>query len=139
MLRSCDLPDNVLITEDGLLKIIDFGIACLAKTQDVSDTIMGTPAYMSPEQVRGDILDIRTDVYSMGMIVYELLVGKTPFPEEVTLDTVLDFLPLNVSAPQIPPAVADIIEQALSLDREDRWESIFAFSTALIDAGQKLL
>ncbi len=129
-------PDNVLIDNDGVLKIIDFGIACLANAQDADQTIMGTPAYMSPEQLRGEKLDARSDIYSMGVIVYELLTGKSPFPGNVTLDNVWDFLPLDVSALPVPPEIADVIDCAVAMNRDDRFDSMFAFSTALIDAAQ---
>ncbi len=129
-------PDNILLDEDGVLKIIDFGIACLANAQSEEAIIMGTPAYMSPEQLRGEKLDARSDIYSLGMIVYELLTGKPPFPGDITLENVWDHLPADVSNLPVSPEIADVIECAVALHSEDRFESMFAFSTALIDAAQ---
>jgi DNA-binding response OmpR family regulator len=131
-------PDNLLLDENGILKIIDFGIACLVNTQKLNEAIMGTPAYMSPEQIRGERLDARTDVYSMGVIVFELLAGQGPLPDDISFDDVLEKLPLNVSCPQIPTVISDVIAQAVAPDREERWGSMYAFSSAMIDAAHQL-
>ncbi len=131
-------PDNLLLTEDGVLKIIDFGIACLVKAQTENDAVMGTPVYMSPEQVRGEWLDSRTDVYSMGVITLELLTGSLPFPENVGVRDVLRYLPIRVTASDVPPPIVPVIEKAVATDREERWPSLYAFSSALIDAAQQV-
>ena len=127
-------PDNILLTDDGVLKIIDFGIACLAQSQDESSPIIGTPSYMSPEHIRGDKLDIRTDIYALGIMAYEFLSGKQPFPANLTLLEILDMMPPKLDSVVIPDNVADVLEKATAFRRSNRWESVPAFATALIDA-----
>ncbi|MCK5849772.1 MAG: protein kinase [Kiritimatiellae bacterium] len=127
-------PDNILLTDDGVLKIIDFGIACLAKTQDSSSPIIGTPSYMSPEHIRGATLDVRTDIYALGIMAYEFLSGKQPFPANLSLLEMLDMMPPKLDSPVVPSDVAAVLEKATAFRRSNRWESVPAFATALIDA-----
>ncbi len=129
-------PENILIGEDGVLKIIDFGISCLINTRQ-GDFIMGTPAYMSPEQIRGETLDRRTDVYSLGIITYEFLTGKTPFPDNVGLDDILRLLP--VTLPHVSDGLRPVILKAVDPDREKRWESVEAYVAAFLNAARPLL
>jgi serine/threonine protein kinase len=87
-------PDNVLLTRDGRVKILDFGLARVnassagQETRTITDpgTVMGTPGYMSPEQVRGQVVDHRSDIFSLGIILYELLSGKRAFQGESSAD-----------------------------------------------------
>ncbi len=126
-------PENLLLTNDGVLKIIDFGIACLINTRQ-QEFIMGTPAYMSPEQIRGEDMDERTDVYSMGIITYEMFTGKTPFPREAQFQDVLDALP--ASLPELKDdAVRRVVEKAIAPNREDRYPSVGAYVAAFVDAA----
>lgn len=129
-------PDNILLADDGVLKIIDFGIACLVDAQRSVDAIMGTPAYMSPEQLRGDALDARSDIYSMGIIVCELLTGMPPFPGTITLDNIWDHLPFDTSRLPVAEAMRNVIAQATDPERDERFDSMFEFGAALIDAAQ---
>lgn len=125
-------PDNLLITEDGVLKIIDFGIACLTHAQRDSDFIVGTPPYMSPEQIRGESLDARTDIYSFGIIVYELLTGKPPLPMDVSPENALAMHPVELSG--LAGDITLVLEKAVAANREDRWKSVADFVTALFNA-----
>lgn len=127
-------PDNLLLTQDGVLKIIDFGIACLSDAQRLTEPIIGTPNYMSPEHIRGDPLDLRTDIYALGVMLYEFLSGKQPFPENTPPLEILDMMPPKLESSRVPGAVIRILEKATAFRRSDRWESIPVFTTALIDA-----
>ncbi|MFC1462180.1 protein kinase [Verrucomicrobiota bacterium] len=126
-------PDNLLLTHDGVLKIIDFGIACLSDAQRLSEPIIGTPTYMSPEHIRGDSLDLRTDVYALGVMIYEFLTGKQPFPENTPPLEILDMMPPKLESSRVPGPVIKVLEKATAFRRSDRWESIPVFTTALID------
>ncbi len=129
-------PENLLITREGLLKIIDFGIACLLHTAQ-PDFIMGTPCYMSPEQIRGEKLDERTDVYSLGIMTYEFLTGRTPFPDDVGLEDVLRLLPVEL--PDLPEELRAPIRKAIFPNREERWNSVEAYVQAFVAAAEPIV
>jgi eukaryotic-like serine/threonine-protein kinase len=139
-------PDNVLLGDDGQVKILDFGLAKLrAQTIDAavasgSDTavqqaetashitedgrILGTPGYMSPEQARGKPVDARTDVFALGVVLYELLSGRQPFPGETTMDRLIavsrdDPAPLELD-PSLAP-LTRIVERCLAKDPAARY------------------
>jgi serine/threonine-protein kinase len=128
-------PENLLITEEGVLKIIDFGISCLINTRQ-EDFIMGTPAYMSPEQIRGEKLDKRTDVYSLGIMTYEFLTGRTPFPDNAGLEDVLRLLPVQL--PNVADQIRPSILKAIDPNHDQRWESAETFATAFINDARPL-
>jgi len=130
-------PDNLLLDQDGILKVIDFGVSCIMNAQEDSDIIGGTPAYMSPEQIRGEKLDQRTDVYSLGIVFYELITGRNPFPLDATDTEVLEQCPVDVSA--LPPALQGVTRRAVNMDKTDRWESVTQFAQALMDASIPLI
>ncbi|MFN9892144.1 MAG: protein kinase domain-containing protein [Acidobacteriota bacterium] len=130
-------PANVMVRQDWTAKIADFGIA---KTQSQSLTqtglVVGTPNYMSPEQIQGKPLDGRADQFSLGVIAYEVLTGEKPFVAD-SLPTLLFKL---VSEPAVPavrlnptltPAIDAVLQKALSKDPAERWESCSAFIAAL--------
>jgi serine/threonine-protein kinase len=92
-------PENIMVRRDGIVKVLDFGLAKPIvgfKNEDNSDnktvpgTVMGSARYMSPEQARGLDVDERTDIWSLGVVLYELLIGKAPFDGETTADTLPD-------------------------------------------------
>ncbi len=121
-------PANILLSKDGVLKIIDFGVACLVHAQERSEHIVGTPIYMSPEQIRGETLDRRTDIYSLGIIIYQLLAGHPPFPE-LTMD--LDLLARGTGPLlDVEPRLRTVLEKAVARRREERWESVMDFAEA---------
>ena len=130
-------PDNLFITSDGRIKILDFGIAKLTSpSDDMTDhaalaaeteagMVVGTAAYMSPEQVRGEGVDVRSDLFSLGTILYEMLTGRSPFTRETTAETMTAILkedpPLLSS--DVPPALARIVARCLEKTREMRFQS----------------
>ncbi len=138
-------PENVLFGEDRLLKVTDFGIARVLGEDDTLATreggILGTPAYMAPEQASGTDLGPTTDVYATGVMLYELLSGRLPYSEEGgSLAIVMrhineDPTPLADIAPGVPPRVADVVMQALARDPADRFETAEAFGVAIGQAA----
>jgi eukaryotic-like serine/threonine-protein kinase len=132
----CDVkPANVMITSGGRVKVGDFGIARLAggTSQAPSSTIAGTPRYMSPEQARGQPTTAATDVYSAGVVLYEMLAGKPPFehgsPVELGLRHLQDRpAPLPTS---VPPGLREVVAQALAKDPAARYADGAAMAVAL--------
>ncbi len=119
-------PQNLMFRADGSLAIVDFGIA---KHVDAADRtgageILGTPRYMSPEQVRGMALDLRTDIYSAGVLLYQMLTGRHLFAGESALEVALHHL--NTPPPPLPEALAHyqpLLDRLLEKDREARFRS----------------
>ena len=126
-------PTNLMLGEDGVLKIIDFGVSCLVGTQKFTDDIIGTPTYMSPEQLKGKRLDHRTDIYSLGMIAYELLTGRQPTPDQTTASDVITVGPPDMN--ELPAAIGPVVEKAVAFKPEDRWPTADDFSRALMAAA----
>lgn len=124
-------PDNIMIRRDGVLKLIDFGIAAHhRKDTGQSPVIEGTPFYMSPEEITGGTIDRRTDVYSMGVTTHELLTGLLPFASEFgTAGAARIRTP--VLAPSLAEPVRQVIARSLQPDPEQRWDDVDAFAIAL--------
>ncbi len=123
-------PANIMLTTDGHAKIVDFGLAKLAGRTRVTRTgsTVGTVSYMSPEQVRGEDVDSRSDVFSAGVVLYELLTGQLPFrgdyePSVMYLIMNEDPEPLATYREDLPEGAQSIVDKALAKDSEDRYSS----------------
>jgi len=133
-------PENIMVTPDGRVKLIDFGIALDTTLRKMtwaglSETV-GTPDYMAPEQVKGKRGDARTDIYSLGVILYEMLTGETPFQGDnvyAAMRTKLqdDPTPPRRLRPEISPALEEVVLHALERNPNDRFESAFEMKEAL--------
>jgi serine/threonine-protein kinase len=124
-------PGNVLLTPDGEVKVTDFGIARAVNTEESltqTGAVMGTAAYFSPEQAEGKAVDARSDIYSLGVVLFEMAVGKPPFtgdsPVAVASKHVRDVPPLPRSInPSVPVALEAVIMKAMAKDPNDRYAS----------------
>ncbi len=137
-------PENVMVRPDGLVKVLDFGLAKLVdrpasiafdtnaptspEFRTEPGTIMGTMTYMSPEQARGQKLDARSDLFSLGVAMYEMAAGRSPFARETVADVIVSILekeppPLAEFTSEIPRTLEAIIRKALNKDREERYQT----------------
>ena len=123
-------PQNIMLTRDGQLKIMDFGIARLATANQrtVTDKAIGSVHYISPEQVRGQSTDNRSDIYSIGIMMYEMLTGKLPFHSETAVSVALQQLsdkaqPVSELVADVPQAMEYIIMKAIEKDPDKRYQS----------------
>lgn len=138
-------PENLIFTHDWQLKVTDFGIAQVLTGDQTMSTaegaIVGTPAYMSPEQAEGRTCGPPADVYASGAMLYEMLTGKLPFPNAETAMAMAnarlteDPVPINAVGPVIPDAIAEVAMHALARKEDDRFASAEEFGVALGEAA----
>ena len=152
-------PDNIMVRRNGYVKVLDFGLAKLTETVDRTPldaeaatrvlvqtdagVVMGTSHYMSPEQARGKPVDARSDIWSLGVVIYEMVAGRTPFEGETSTDVIVAITqkeppPLARFAPNVPAELEWIVMKALRKDRDERYQTIKELTTDLRRLRQRL-
>jgi TolB-like protein/Tfp pilus assembly protein PilF len=147
-------PANVIVRPDGIVKILDFGLAKLNDQTDpaaatvsswntIPGTVMGTASYMSPEQARGQPVDARSDIFSLGVMLYEMLAGRPPFVGATTSDLIAAILmteppAIGEFAPGLPPEIEPILHQALAKDLGGRYQAAQEMLADLKDVKEEL-
>ena len=134
-------PDNIIIRNDNLVKVLDFGIAKLSESQSSQSivparatlvsvsqagAVVGSAKYMSPEQARGQSVDARSDLFSLGIVLYQMLAGKVPFNGDTASDVMAEILkgtPPGLDSLDVPPRLIEITDKALCKDRVFRYQS----------------
>jgi serine/threonine protein kinase/Flp pilus assembly protein TadD len=134
-------PENIMLRPDGYIKVLDFGIAKLAQQETSGTTtvpclqvatqqsmVLGTTRYMSPEQAMAQQVDARSDLWSLGVVLYEMLAGRTPFEGETATDVIAGIFdsepqPLKYRAPIVPPALQSVVDRSLRKDLAERYQT----------------
>src|SRR4029078_7206526 len=151
-------PENIMLRPDGYVKVLDFGIAKLTEQKPASDDrriettallqtrpglVLGTAHYMSPEQARGQKVDGRSDIWSLGVVLYEMVGGRPPFRGETPSDCVAAILtaePASLSSisPDVPAKLESILQKALRKNTDERYQTIEEMLAELRNLKTKL-
>ena len=152
-------PDNIMIRRNGFVKVLDFGLAKLTDSEEEGETnsgaptramvhtdtgvVIGTSQYMSPEQARGKSVDARTDIWSLGIVLYEMVAGRAPFGGETKTDVIVAIaksepLPLARFSQQVPEEFEWIVMKALRKNVEERYQSVRELGSDLRNLKQRL-
>ena len=138
-------PENLFVTNDGRLKVLDFGLVALATDPDgatavheqrltAPDTVLGTIGYMSPEQLRAQPVDHRTDIFSLGCVIFEMLAGRPPFlrgTQTATVAAILNDPPDDTPLTNVPSSLIALVQRCLAKDRGERYASAAALADDL--------
>src|SRR5437773_2041937 len=151
-------PENIMVRPDGLVKVLDFGIAKLTQRTAIGRSsgigplplvntepgmLIGTPKYMSPEQVRGLDVDGRTDIFSLGVVLYEMLTGTAPFEARTLSDIIAAILqneppPIAQHTTAVPAELQQIVGKALHKDKDERYQAMGELVNDLRSLGKKI-
>ena len=133
-------PREILIDDQGLLKIVDFGVAAAQREGDTQLTktgyVIGSPKYMAPEQILGKKVDQRADIYATGVILYEMLTGVPPYARGDHMAVMYQHVQGKARKPQelnpkLPPGLSDLIVKAMAVDKAKRFQSMEEMQAAL--------
>ncbi|MDQ3230475.1 MAG: protein kinase [Pseudobdellovibrionaceae bacterium] len=130
-------PENIMLLDTGQVKLMDFGIAKVHRAKATqTGTFMGSPSYMSPEQIRGSDVDVRADIYSLSVLFYEIVTGVLPYSGQTTAEVINKIMvgrytAANLLAPELPFVINEIINKGMKSSKEERFQDILDMSSAL--------